>query len=277
MDKHKISDLYYSSDKISLTQLLNSFTKHLDKNIISSLYHKIKRKESDRQIVEYLKPFFINKDVSYESLEKSNFIASGWSKIIKMYLPDKKFHNYLDIGSNNGYITKLFGEKINLKAKHIYGVDLKTFYKQTIIPTSGFIFKNYDGYNLPFDENFFDIITCSMVLHHVQYYNILLASIHRVLKTHGILLLKEHNVTSQGIDNLVYIEHMLYSILEHHMEYEAFIHSYKQYTFSQCAINDILLRFGFKLIAVINKQKINPTKSYYALYYKANIFKGNNK
>lgn len=116
-----------------------------------------------------------------------------------------------------------------------------------------------------------------MVLHHVLYYNILIASIYRVLKTHGIFLLKEHDVTSNEINDLVYIEHMLYSILEHHMTYDSFIHSYKQYTFSQCTINNILLKFGFKLIAIINNKKVNPTRSYYALYYKVNIFKGNKK
>lgn len=80
MEKYLISDLYYSY-KIYLIQLLTNFTNHLDKNIISTMYHKIKRNESDRQIIEYLKSFFNNNTLSYTSVKKSEFIAYGWKRL----------------------------------------------------------------------------------------------------------------------------------------------------------------------------------------------------
>ena len=67
-----------------------------------------------------------------------------------------------------------FSILIGLQKNQINGIDIQSFHNQEIEPVPGFIYASYDGYKIPYPDNTFDLITCSMVLHHVQYPNILI-------------------------------------------------------------------------------------------------------
>jgi SAM-dependent methyltransferase len=49
-------------------------------------------------------------------------------------------------------------------------------------------FKTFDGINIPFEDNYFDLIYCNQVLEHVRFPGKLLAEVCRVLKPKGYLV-----------------------------------------------------------------------------------------
>lgn len=90
----------------------------------------------------------------------------------------------LDVGFGLGYGLTI----LSIKAKEVSGVDIdKKVYDYGVKTILG---KNpklvdlniYDGYNLNFDDNFFDLITCIDVLEHVKDYNKFIKEMLRVSK-----------------------------------------------------------------------------------------------
>ena len=49
-------------------------------------------------------------------------------------------------------------------------------------------FETFDGVNIPFEDNSFDLIFCNQVLEHVRFPGKLMSNIHRVLKPNGYLV-----------------------------------------------------------------------------------------
>jgi ubiquinone/menaquinone biosynthesis C-methylase UbiE len=101
----------------------------------------------------------------------------------------------LDFGCGDGNSSKYISEHfINAS---ITGVDVSK--KSTMIASSKGIprtqFLEYDGSNLPFDSESFDIVFTSMVFHHIKHNNHLeiLKELKRVLKVGGRLYNFEHN------------------------------------------------------------------------------------
>lgn len=82
--------------------------------------------------------------------------AKEMVKVIETRLEGKRL---LDLGCGSGIVTKQIQEKTKIE---VLGVDIED---QRIekIP-----FKKFDGKNLPFKQNFFDIILISFVLHHTS-------------------------------------------------------------------------------------------------------------
>lgn len=180
----------------------------------------------------------------------------------------------MDIGCNNGLITIAFGKNLGLENKQIFGIDVNNFGEQQIKPISGFEFTYYDGYNIPFEDNTFDLITCSMVLHHVKYQHILLAEIRRVMKPAGIFFIKEHNCYDDNLYWLILLEHLLYDVLDHHIGYDEFIKSYYLNLHSEKEFTNIISSYGFTKKNIESDHiknlyySYNPTKHYYSIFVK---------
>lgn len=100
---------------------------------------------------------------------------------------------YLDIGCFDGEITKAIGNHFKLPSHKIFGLDIKEY---PCNMDNGFIFNTYDKKNLPYDDNSFDLISILMVLHHVQPEDLdpLLNDISRVMKSGGVLIVREHDI-----------------------------------------------------------------------------------
>ncbi|MBE7554810.1 MAG: methyltransferase domain-containing protein [Anaerolineales bacterium] len=104
------------------------------------------------------------------------------------FLPDQKFPNILGFGSAYGDELKPILEKIDrititepsdvLRNQEINGHPI-TYVKP-----------NFDG-SLPFTDNYFDLITCFGVLHHIANINTVLGEFYRCLKPSGFILIRE--------------------------------------------------------------------------------------
>lgn len=88
----------------------------------------------------------------------------------------------LDIGSGDGSISKLIQD--NNSAVHIYGLDVMAR------PSSLITVKSYDGKNIPYNDNIFDIAMFVDVLHHLAHIKELLLEAKRVSKKY--ILIKDH-------------------------------------------------------------------------------------
>lgn len=113
-----------------------------------------------------------NSETLLEELEKSTL------DVIKKY--NKKNFRVLDAGLGNGEIlSKLFNKKK-------YGVDISLNYLKNT--RDDIIACCADLEDLPYVDNFFDLIICTDVLEHVLHLDQVIHEISRVLKKNGILI-----------------------------------------------------------------------------------------
>ena len=117
---------------------------------------------------------------------------------------------YLDIGTGTGKFAITLGKLLNLPSNSIYGCDLSNFAEQKDWgrdkTNKQFIF-NEIKYNkpYPYEDNFFDVISLKMVIHHIKNIDFTLNEIKRILKKDGLLILIDH-------DSFTYIDYMLCDI-----------------------------------------------------------------
>jgi ubiquinone/menaquinone biosynthesis C-methylase UbiE len=195
--------LYLVTYKISDAALKNEIVEFLTTNYKSTdiiIYSSIKKILKDYKIEEEPNrgEFRINAIKKY---------ISNWEAIAPTF--------YLDIGCFDGEITRALGKFFNLNKFQIHGIDIKEYNKPTDEVNSSeneYIFTPYDGITIPYDGESFDLITCFMVLHHVPEKNIttLLKEIYRIMKSGGILILREHNAQNDKDFKLLDVLHEYY-------------------------------------------------------------------
>ena len=111
----------------------------------------------------------------------------------KINLPPRS--KVLDVGCGEG--RHIFGILNEFENVYCYGLDQDIpsldkckegleFFKE--LDSNGTIFQEGSVYQLPFEENFFDLIICSEVLEHLDDYHAAIKEIHRVLKPGGKFL-----------------------------------------------------------------------------------------
>ena len=91
--------------------------------------------------------------------------------------------NILDLGCGAGNSIDLF-KNINPDIQW-YGTDIEDSPEAQLRTRSDGDFKTYDGINLPYDDNFFDLVYSSQVFEHVRHPDELLKDVFRVLKPGG--------------------------------------------------------------------------------------------
>jgi ubiquinone/menaquinone biosynthesis C-methylase UbiE len=139
------------------------------------------------------------KNIKKYVLNKSNILKSKTFKV----------ESYLDIGCFDGGITKSIGSYFKLNNTQIHGVDIKKY------NTYEFSFNEYNGYELPYADDSFDIITCLMVLHHIPTDKLekLIDEIYRVLKNGGIVIIREHSPVYKLQEICLDIMHDFYDLV----------------------------------------------------------------
>lgn len=117
---------------------------------------------------------------------------------------------YLDFGCNNGAITTEICKEL-FDGCQCYGADIlpvpefeSPYYKYIKIDTE-----------IPLPDNSVDVITCLMVLHHVDDAVKYIREISRVLKPGGIIIMKEHDIDGErDTDGQIFLDilHGLYTV-----------------------------------------------------------------
>jgi SAM-dependent methyltransferase len=108
-------------------------------------------------------------------------------KTLQLITPLEKDATYLDIGCNDGFLTKVYAERIG--AKHIFGVDIVQLDAARENGVRASYVNLDDETPLPFDDKMFDVITCCAVLEHIHSTDFALDEIFRLLKDEGYAII----------------------------------------------------------------------------------------
>lgn len=271
---HITSETTYFSDlcKNEKTQnrlkiLLNRFMDSLD---AESIYEFMDGGKKDKEILDFIhdtrKIVVLKKEDGRYNKNKIMLLLSFLRNNSLLNIA-----NYLDIGSGAGGLTVDVGEAFGLDPKHIYGIDVSEFAGMTFTPSGKFNSSVYDGKNIPFPDNKFELISMMMVLHHVKKDDKtkLLKEIMRVLKKGGHLLLREHD-NFDGLEALIVLEHYLFNIFYDETYMTNGYSSENDVYYTKEELVKYITSFGFKYIPI--KYNFdgtrNPTNYYYILFKK---------
>jgi len=126
--------------------------------------------------------------------EESNYFSEHKIKTIKLVEKNDEL-NFLDFGCGDGnsaiHFTNYFPNSkysgIDISSESIQIAKLKSSIKLN--------FQSFDGINIPFEDNSFDVIFTACVFHHIDFklHQNLFKEIYRVLKPGGKFYIFEHN------------------------------------------------------------------------------------
>lgn len=102
-------------------------------------------------------------------------------------------HRFLDVGCSNGELSLYLGSILN--AKEMYGIDISKEAVESAEEKGITAYKlNMDEENLPFEDNFFEVVFCGEVIEHLFDPDHLLDEIYRVVKDDGVAILTTPNL-----------------------------------------------------------------------------------
>ena len=113
-------------------------------------------------------------------------------QVVSEYYIDRVFAEHdgirtvLDLGCGSGNSIDIFRKK-NESIRWI-GLDIESSPEVDTRTRTDAEFHTYDGTNIPFDDDYFDLIYCNHVFEHVRNPHALLREVHRVLKKGGFFI-----------------------------------------------------------------------------------------
>jgi len=145
-----------------------------------------------KDFVELSKKWFDKQAPVYD--ETNTILYSKYGKIscenIREFLSDKKFERLLDVGSGTGYLINMLSKEHDAR---FVGLDLSPeMIKQAEnknIKNAKFVEGRSDL--LPFEDEMFDIVTCSQSFHHYPETDKPMQEAKRVLKKGGLYILSD--------------------------------------------------------------------------------------
>lgn len=140
---------------------------------------------------------------TYDNDIKGQHARSLYPFILKR-LSEMSYQTALDLGCGTGEIIKLILQQDNKKT--LYGIDLSDKMLETaknkLEKTATLVLG--DSEQLPFKDNFFDVVYCNDSFHHYPAPNKVLSEVDRVLKPHGTFIMCDcwHPSIGRAIINL---------------------------------------------------------------------------
>lgn len=101
--------------------------------------------------------------------------------------------SYLDVGAGRGELIELINSKLNVQANACdYHIER---FKYSNVPICKV---NLNTDILPYQDDLFDLVTCSEVIEHLENYRQVVREIYRVLKPGGICILTTPNILNMN-------------------------------------------------------------------------------
>jgi ubiquinone/menaquinone biosynthesis C-methylase UbiE len=279
-------------DIISNTQLKKC--KQLKPLLIRKIAELIDADAPDRQIYDVLYHFVheelarevrckIQHKSRYRSVNRANKIVEFIS--CHLYPDDRKtkglprIESVLDLGCGEGSITNVVGRLLGLKKTRIHGCD--------VLPHDGetarlFTYRTLDEANrnkLPYADSQHEVVYAFMSLHHIRDVERTLEEVHRVLKSGGLFIIREHDCVTEGLALVLDVVHGFYSMvwsnprekIDFEKEYWARYRTAEE-------LEEVIITQGFERVLSTHRDEpfplyskgkvLNPLKYYYAIYRK---------
>lgn len=168
----------------------------------------------------------------------------------------ESFSDLLDAGCGTGAMLGMF--KNDLPDKNYTGIDLSEKMIETAKKKklAGVCFMAGDCENLPFAENSFDVVTCSMSFHHYPNPEKFFQSLQRVLRPGGRLILRDMASKSKAV--MWFFNHIEIPVLRTVLQ-KGDVHVYTEEDIQRlCRLSGLKLeryevRKGFRLHCVVRK------------------------
>lgn len=120
-------------------------------------------------------------------------------------------NNYLlDIGCGTGDVIKAFKSNTKIELSNIVGIDTSTAMLKIFMNNNNYdaVLLKADGINLPFRNEFFDIVSIAFVIRNVNDINLLFNEIYRVLKKGGIFAFLEFSLPKNRLQKNIFINYL---------------------------------------------------------------------
>ena len=161
-------------------------------------YEKLSREHFNRQA-----PIYDSKNTAYYSREGKISCAD-----IAEQLKDVKYLRLLDVGCGTGYLIDMLSKQT--KSAEFYGIDIADemikLSRNKCIENA--VFSIGSANMLPFEDGFFDVVTCSQSFHHYPYREKAMSEAYRVLKKGGSYILSDTGIGGIGawLDNNIFFK-----------------------------------------------------------------------
>ena len=147
--------------------------------------------EFDHFAIEYKE--ILNNDLKISGEDRDYFSEHKIQTIKKLEKVDSI--NFLDFGCGDGNSANYF--KNYFPDSSYFGIDIsgESINVAKSIATNKINFQTFDGNNIPFEDNTFDVVFTACVFHHIDFklHENLFKEIYRVLKPGGKFYIFEHN------------------------------------------------------------------------------------
>ena len=147
--------------------------------------------EFDHFAIEYKE--ILNNDLKISGEDRDYFSEHKIQIIKKIEKVDSI--NFLDFGCGDGNSANYF--KNYFPDSSYFGIDIsvESINVAKSIATNKINFQTFDGNNIPFEDNTFDVVFTACVFHHIDFklHQNLFKEIYRVLKPGGKFYIFEHN------------------------------------------------------------------------------------
>jgi ubiquinone/menaquinone biosynthesis C-methylase UbiE len=169
-------------------------------------------------------------------------------------------NNYLDVGCNEGKITTAMTKQFRLDRDHSFACD--TIDQK--ITEDIFTFTLSTDSSLPYHDDTFDLVTLFMSAHHFLNPEQMIPEIRRVMKKSGVLVMRDHDVKTDGEKLFFDIVHCLYAcVFNDEIIPEECNRKYATYRSSEELIS-MFSSFGFKCVRTVHKQDL--FHSFYSVF-----------
>lgn len=197
----------------------------------------------------------INKNHDYVSINLADII----SKNIKKSNNEIKI---VDIGGGEGTIIKNIGNILEIPSNNLYCVEPNNEWVESYRFNNNINYIFWDNVHINIPDNSTDVVILMVSLHHMtdQVIDNTIKNIKRILKSDGIVIIKEHDMTNEDIKYTIDWEHHLYHILNSKNEdltknrlkkyIKKFINNYK----SKDDFDNLFMSYNLKGVEELNRQ-----------------------
>jgi SAM-dependent methyltransferase len=200
----------------------------------------------------------INNDSDIDRPKERSMAIKSILYQVELVLGETYISSYIDIGSGTGTITDCVGSSLNIP---------NTYSSDIVLPQiPGDNFLHIEDGKIPLPDNSIDLVTCFVVLHHVNDLNKFFKEITRIMRKNGIFIIREHNVTNPIMRIFLDVIHSISCIVHNNEDIDKFYSEYDVFFQSMKNWDAIINMAGFKKICDITYTMENPQMLYYAAY-----------